>query len=76
MEHMQRPSKGDLNDNENQPDEPPSKRRNKGPNRLDEATEEVEPEDEQSFSDNVPPHQRPSLTGPPQVGWTMHCCSP
>ncbi len=53
LEHMQRPSKRDINDKENQPDETPSKRRNKGPNRLNEATEEVEPKDEQSFSDNV-----------------------
>ncbi len=46
LEHMQRPSKRDLTDKENQPVETPSKRRKKGPNRLNEATEEVEPEDE------------------------------
>ncbi len=29
-----------------------------------------------SGQSDVPPRQRPAPTGPPQVGWTMLCCSP
>ncbi len=67
LEHMQQPSKRDLNDKENQPHEPPSKQRNKGPNRLDEATEEVESEDEQSFRDNVKEMECETVKGKPNV---------
>ena len=53
LKHMRRPSKRQVSDKENLPVDPPSKRRKKGANRLDEATEEIDPEDEQNFRDNI-----------------------
>ena len=53
LKHMRRPSKRQVSDKENLPVDPPSKRQKKGPNRLDEATEEVDLEDEQNFRDNI-----------------------
>ena len=58
LKHMRRPSKRVTSDKENQPVETPSKRRKTRPNRLDEATEDLEPEDEQSFRDDLKEMER------------------
>ena len=50
---MRRPSKRQIGEKENVPGELPSKRQRRGSTRLDETTAELEPEDEQSFEDNV-----------------------
>ena len=50
---MRRPSKRQINETENISSELPSKRQRKGSTRLNEATTELEPEEEQSFEETV-----------------------
>lgn len=65
LKHMRRPAKGQSHDKENEPVERPPKRQKTGPTRLDETTEE--PEDEQSFSENVKAMKQETAKKKPKI---------